>query len=84
MKVNITISYSIKGDYYKLDVKDSEDKVIPFVNTRVYEKEYEAEIAAGIMKLMFDKIEYRADFDINLFDFNIRAVFRLLNSPGKW
>lgn len=84
MDINIKISYNYKCDFYKLIVTDSEDKVIPFVNARVYDKEYDAEIAAGIMKSMFDKIDDRKDFDINLFDFNIRATLRIIDSFGKW
>lgn len=84
MDINIKISYNYKSCFYKLIVTDSEDKVIPFVNTRVYDKEYDAEIAAGIMKSMFDKIDDRKDFDLNLFDFNIRATLRIIDSFGKW
>lgn len=84
MDINVKITYDHKWKYYKFVVRDESDKELPFVAGRVFEKEYEAEIAAGIMKSMFDKIENCADFDKNLFDFNIRAVLRLIDSPGKW
>ena len=84
MEINIKIVYAYKWGYYKLIVKDNNDNDIPFVVGRVYDKEYEAEIAAGIMKAMFDSVEEAKDFNRDLFDFNIRAVLRLIDAPGKW
>ena len=84
MNVNIKIEFDHRRNYYRLIVKDENDEKIPFVAGRVYEDEHEAEMAAALMKLMFDKVENRKDFDINLFDFNIRAIFRLIDADGKW
>jgi len=84
MNVNIKIEFDHRRNYYRLIVKDENDKNILFTATRVYENEHEAEIAAGVMKLMLEKVENVRDFDHNIFDFNIRAIFRLIDADGKW
>lgn len=84
MKVKINIKYNIKDNYYHLEVKDEDGNVIPYVTSRVYDSEFEADIAAGIIKMMYAKVENRAEIDLNEVDFNIRAVFRLIDAPGKW
>lgn len=84
MTVKIDIKYDFKYNYYHLEVKDEDGVVIPYVTHRAYDNEFEADIAAGIIKMMFAKVENRAEIDINEVDFNIRAVFRLIDSPGKW
>lgn len=84
MRVKINIKYNIKENFYHLQVKDENDVLIPYVTSRVYENEFEAEIAAGIIKMMYTKVEKRNEIDLNEVDFNIRAVFRLIDAPGKW
>lgn len=84
MTVKINIKYNIKDNYYHLEVKDEDGNVIPYVTSRVYENEFEADIAAGIIKMMYAKVENRKEVNANELDFNIRAVFRLIDSPGKW
>lgn len=84
MTVKINIKYNIKDLYYHLEVKDENDVLIPYVTSRVYENEFEADIAAGIIKMMYAKVENRKEVDANEVDFNIRAVFRLIDAPGKW
>lgn len=81
MDIDIKIIYDHKWKFYRLNVTDNKGT---FTVSRVYDKEYDAEIAAGIMKSMFDKIDDRKDFDLNLFDFNIRATLRIIDSFGKW
>ena len=84
MTVKINIKYNIKENLYHLEVKDENDVIIPYVTSRVYDNEFEADIAAGIIKMMYAKVENRAEIDLNEVDFNIRAVFRLIDAPGKW
>jgi hypothetical protein len=84
MTVKINIKYNIKDNYYHLEVKDGNGVLIPYVTYRVYESEFEADIAAGIIKMMYAKVENRKEVDANEVDFNIRAVFRLIDAPGKW
>ena len=84
MRVKINIKYNFKDNYYHLEVKDENDVLIPYVTSRIYENEFEADIAAGIIKMMYAKVENRKEVDINEVDFSIRAVFRLIDAPGKW
>ena len=84
MTVKINIKYNIKDNYYHLEVKDENGVLIPYVTSRVYESEFEADIAAGIIKMMYAKVENRKEVNVNEVDFNIRAVFRLIDAPGKW
>lgn len=84
MEVKIKIYYNIKDLYYHLEVKDGDGNVIPYVTSRVYENEFEAEMAGAIIKMMYAKVEKRNEVDMNEVDFNIRAVFRLIDAPGKW
>jgi len=84
MTVKINIKYNIKDLYYHLEVKDKDGNVIPYATHRVYENEFEADIAAGIIKMMYAKVENCNEVDANEVDFNIRAVFRLIDAPGKW
>lgn len=84
MRVKINIKYNIKENLYHLEVKDENDVIIPYVTSRVYDNEFEADIAAGIIKMMYAKVENRTELDFNEVDFNIRAVFRLIDAPGKW
>ena len=84
MEVNVKIVKKAKYCCYSLVVTDSDENVIQQVPSRVYDNEYEAEIAAGIIKMMFAKVEKVNQIDLSLVDFNIRAVFRLIDAPGKW
>ena len=85
MEIKIDIVYDSKYKFYRLKVYDDKGKnMTPSPTSRVYENEYDAEMAAALMKIMFEKIDSREDFDIGLFEFNIRAILRLIDSPGKW
>lgn len=84
MEVKVNIKYNFKDNYYHLDVEDMAGNKIPYATSRVYDNEYEAELATAILKMMYAKVEDKKDFDGNEFDFNVRATFRLLDAPGKW
>lgn len=84
MEVKVYIKYNFKDNYYHLDVEDKDGNKIPYATSRVYEYENEAEIAAAILKMMYAKVNDKKDFDCNEFDFNIRAIFRFIDTPGKW
>jgi hypothetical protein len=84
MEINTKLKYNFKDNCYHIEVKDEDGNVIPYVTSRVYENEFEAEIASGILKMFFSRIETPTEFDLGEFDFTIRAVLRLIDAPGKW
>ena len=84
MEITIKTKYNIKDNVYYLEVKDDQGIAIPYASNRLFDSEYEAEIAAGIVHFMFSKINSSKEFDSSEFGFNLKAVFRLLGTPGKW
>lgn len=84
MEIKTTIKYNIKENLYHIEAYDHDGKIIPYASVRLYDTEYEAELAGAILRFMFSKIEDRKEFNVSEFDFNLKAVFRLLGTPGKW
>ena len=81
MKITTEIRYNHKNGSYCIAARDNatDSKIaIP----KEYKSVEEVELALSILKYMFSSYESRAEFDLSLFDFNVKAVFRLLN--GKW
>lgn len=81
MKITTEIRYNHKNSFYCIGAKDNATNSIITI-PREYKSEEEAELALSILKYMFFNYKSRAEFDLGLFDFKVKAVFHLLN--GKW
>lgn len=86
MDIQTKIRYNYKQNLYYIEVKDPQTETT-VVNPRMYEREEEAKIAEAILIYMYSKvltIGQSMRFDNNEFDFNLKAIFRFLNTPNKW
>lgn len=83
MDIQTKIRYNYKQNLYYIEVKDPQTETT-VVNPRMYERESEAKLAEAIILFMFSGYSSRAEFDLDKFNFYVRAVFHLLNAEGKW
>lgn len=85
MEIKTYIKEPTKRDhYYSIVAKDNKDKEIHI--SRVFESYEEAKIAEAILIYMYSKvltIGQAMNFDNNEFNFNLKAIFRFLNTPNK-
>lgn len=71
--------------YYSIVAKDKKGKEIHI--SRVFESYEEAKIAEAVLIYMYSQvltIGQAVNFDSDEWIFNVRAIFRLLNTPNKW
>lgn len=72
-----------KRNLWAIQLKDPQTNST-IVTGRCYESEEEAELAKALLVCMFSRYTSRAEFDVSLYDYYIRTILRIIESPNKW